>query len=93
MTAVVSRHAAERYAERVDTTCDLRQASMLIEDALRDATANAKPRRWMRQAWAAPAGSRFVYSSRYPGLCLIVCNGVVTTVVTRDTCRRQRPTR
>jgi hypothetical protein len=35
----------------------------------------------------APPGVRFVYAADYPGVCAIVDDGVVVTIVTRDLCR------
>ena len=52
------------------------------------------PRSWMSETKAAP-GVRFVYAATYPGVCAIVDDGVVVTIVTRDLCRsdgrRRRP--
>lgn len=87
MTATVSRHAVKRYTDRVDSTCDVHHAEMILSDFLSDGIASGTPRQWMRAGSPCPRGSRFVYSDRYPGICLIVKDGVVATVVTRETCR------
>jgi hypothetical protein len=105
-TPIITRHAIERYQQRVDRSASKREAAIAISQILDKATARARPRRWGRVIGQAP-GSRYLYSADHPGICLVVAGGAVVTVHSRRVCagwrhlraelveartRRRRPT-
>lgn len=89
---IISRHAIDRYRQRVEPTTSVRAAAISISEILHSATACSRPRHWMRVAATAP-GTRYLYSADQPNVCLVVADGVVVTVHSRKICagwRRQR---
>jgi hypothetical protein len=79
----ISRHAVERYVERVEPlTCVA--AADAIRDLLRDARLRPTPRHWMREQTTYGSGVRFAYSPRASQISLVLRGTVVVTVVTRD---------
>jgi hypothetical protein len=84
----ISRHAINRYSERVDCTADRSVAFQAIAAALAAGTVRTTPR-WWTTCRLAP-GTRLVYSAVSPDLCLIIKNGTVVTLVTRELCARAR---
>src|SRR5207249_2340560 len=88
---VVTLHAAQRWAELVDSTVSLTQARIMIADFLAYATLRPRPRRWM-DGIALIAGTTYGYSARYPDVCLLIAAGTVRTVITRP-CHRGEPRR
>lgn len=84
-TPIITRHAIERYQQRVDRAATKREAAVAISHILDKATARPRPRRWSRTIGQAP-GSRYLYSSDHPGVCLVVAGGAVVTVHSRAVC-------
>ncbi len=88
----VTRHAVERFQQRVAHLSMDR--SMAAVQALADsAKARSRPRHWMADTTAHLPGTTYLYNSRLPDVCLIVRNGSVITIFTRDACRRWRDDR
>ena len=83
----VTRHAVDRYIQRVDGRATRREARREIDHIAQGGKARPVPRRWMRSVRPS-AGLAFVYSSDNPGVCLAVKDGVVVTVYSRSTCKR-----
>jgi hypothetical protein len=83
---IISRHAIDRYRERVDPSARPRDAAARISRILDSATARPRPRHWMRIAATAP-GTSYLYSAAYPNVGLVVANGVVVTLHSRLTCK------
>ena len=88
-TPIITRHAIERYQQRVDRTANVRDAAIAISQILDHATARPRPRRWSRVV-AQVAGTRYLYSARRPGVCLVVADGAVVTVHSRAVCASWR---
>lgn len=89
MTLSISRHAVIRYMERVDRSADFRRAADAIGEIQR--SARVRPRaRWWTSRRAEQPGTRYLYSARHGGVCLVVNDGVVLTVLSRAVCRRWR---
>ena len=84
-TPVITRHAIERYQQRVDRSASPRAAAVAISRILDTATSRATPRRWSRAISTAP-GTRYLYSAELPGVCLVVAGGAVVTVHSRPVC-------
>lgn len=88
-TPVITRHAIERYQQRVDARATAREAAIAISLILDRATVCARPRRWSRVIAQAP-GTRYLYSANRPGICLVVAGGAVVTVHSRSVCAAWR---
>jgi hypothetical protein len=84
-----STHAVRRWIERVDTDATSAEARQALADFLCCGRARPTPRHWT-DVEAAP-GLRFVYWSSRPGVCALVVDGVVVTVLTRNLCRAGAP--
>jgi hypothetical protein len=87
--ARVSSHAIQRWQQRVDTHASFPAARSALGEFLASGRARPTPRSWMREVVSAP-GLRFVYSARWPGICVLVRDGVAVTVLTRAMVRRSR---
>lgn len=88
-TPVITRHAIERYQQRVDAGVTAREAAISISRILDSAAVCSRPRRWSRVIGQAP-GTRYLYSASRPGVCLVVAGGAVVTVHSRSTCAAWR---
>jgi hypothetical protein len=87
-TRTVSRHAVERWQERVERG----SAALAARGALREFLARGRvrptPRHWTT---ATPEpGLCFVYWASRPGVCALVRQNTVVTILTRDLCRGRR---
>lgn len=82
-TYVLSRHAVDRYAERVLAGQGGRaRAQVELLDLVASGKLRPRPRHWTH-ARALP-GRQFVYSAFRPGVVAVIEFGVVVTVMTRD---------
>lgn len=88
-TPVVTRHAIERYQQRVDPRASAREAAVAISGIAEAAAVCSRPRRWSRVIAQAP-GTRYLYSADRPGVCLVVAGGAVVTVHARSVCAAWR---
>jgi hypothetical protein len=79
--ALISGHAIERFCQRVDERASLTQAHAEITSMLSRGRVRSRPRHWMRGSILP--GTRYVYPAHRPGICLIVGDGVVKTVLTK----------
>lgn len=84
-TPIITRHAIERYRQRVDPRASSREAAVAISRILDTATARSRPRRWSRTIGQAP-GTRYLYSAQQPDVCFVVADGAVVTVHSRSVC-------
>src|SRR5947207_1066735 len=91
-TLRISRHATDRFRERVDPTLSARQAEAAIVDLARRGKRRPRPRHWLGPAHQIAPGTQYVYAADYPDICLIVSGSVVKTVLTRQTVIRYRNT-
>jgi hypothetical protein len=83
---LVSAHAVERFQQRVardDTSAQAREA---LKQMVLAGTLRPRPRHWTRNVAHTP-GLRFLYWAELPNVCALVLDGVVVTLVTRETCR------
>jgi hypothetical protein len=96
----ISAHAISRYQERVDPSASRYEAYRALKRFLTRGRARATARHWMRET-PAPKQARllrnddapnqsYVYCSCLPGVCLIVRDCTVVTVLTRELCRSRR---
>ena len=88
MTAI-TRHAIDRYRERVDPSSVSPEAILAIGRILSSARTRSCPRRWCRMVGTRP-GSRYLFSAEFPGICLVVRGGTVVTVFSRRVCAEWR---
>jgi hypothetical protein len=84
-TPVITKHAIERYQQRVDPRASVREAAVAMSRILDRAAVCSNPRRWSRVIAKAP-GTRYLYSADNPGVCLVVAGGAVVTVHSRAVC-------
>ena len=85
-TARITGHATDRWRSRVDRTASAAEARLAIGRLIASGRSRPTSRSWMRDTRPGP-GVRFVYSAAYPGVCAIVKDGAVLTIVTRGLCR------
>lgn len=85
----ISRHAIDRYTQRVDAVTPVEAAERLARLAAR-ATRRPTPRRWMD---IAPApGTLFPYPTEDSDVCLVLKGDTIVTVFSRVICLRWRTT-
>ena len=82
----ITKHALDRYAQRVDGAATTTTARRVIEEVAQTGRARPVPRRWMRTVRPAP-GLAFIYSATHPGICLAVKDRTIVTVYSRSTCK------
>jgi len=86
---VVSSHAIDRYQQRVRPTSTRLEALAEIRAIASRAKARPRPRWWTRVAGERP-GCRYLYCASRPGVCLVVKDGVVLTIFSRQVCAQWR---
>jgi hypothetical protein len=86
---VVSSHAIDRYQQRVRPTATRLEAVAEIKAIASRARARPHPRWWTRVAGERP-GCRYLYCASRPEVCLVVKDGVVLTVFSRQVCAQWR---
>lgn len=80
----VTRHAIERFQQRVERL-PASEVAHIIERAVAQASVRPKPRWWTP---VAPSpGLVFLYPATLPGICLLVRDHFIVTVLTRAQCR------
>jgi hypothetical protein len=85
----VSSHAIARYQQRVRPAATRLEALAEIREITSRARVRSRPRRWTRVAGERP-GYRYLYWASRPDVCLVVKNGVVVTVFSRQACAQWR---
>jgi len=85
----VSSHAITRYQQRVRPTATRLEAAAEIRGIASKARARPSPRWWTRVAGERP-GCRYLYCASRPEVCLVVKDGVVLTVFSRQVCAHWR---
>jgi len=81
----LSRHAVERWSERVGTSPATIPASAL-EHFVSHGRRRPRPRHWTTTR--AEPGTTFVYLADQPGICVVLRGRVAVTVLSRELCRR-----
>lgn len=85
----ISRHAVDRWRERVETSCRPDEARQALTRFVQSGRARPTPRAWMNGVRPAP-GLRFIYSADRPGICVLARDGTALTVLTKSLCRAGR---
>jgi hypothetical protein len=86
---VVSSHAITRYQQRVRPAATRLEALAEIRAIASKARVRSRPRWWTRVAGERP-GCRYLYCASRPEVCLVVKDGVVLTVFSRQICAQWR---
>ena len=87
----VTRHAIDRFRERVEPCATLDEVVNAIHQISSSARVRSQPRRWCRLVGVrTQPGSRYLYSAAYPGVCLVVRGNAVVTVFSRKVCTEWR---
>lgn len=83
----VTRHAIERFRNRVDHSATTTDAVNTVQRIAGSARACARPRKWCRLAGVGThRESQYLYSAIYPGICLVVRGNAVVTVFSKAVC-------
>jgi hypothetical protein len=85
----VSSHAITRYQQRVRPAATRLEAAAEIREIAAKARARPSPRWWTRVAGEHP-GCRYLYCASRPDVCLVVKDGAVLTVFSRQVCAQWR---
>ena len=80
----ISRHAIERYQQRVDPSASYLEAQLALTRFVTLGRHRPVPRWWMRGHVRTDPGVRFCYLSASPHLCAVLVEGVVVTVLTKS---------
>src|SRR3954469_3212237 len=83
----ISRHAIERYQQRVAYVAPV-EAARRLADLVADSTRRPTPR-WWTNVTPSP-GVLFLYPRTNSGICLLMKGSTVVTVFSRDACRAWR---
>jgi hypothetical protein len=90
-TRMISWHAVERWQERVERGASPLDARGALRQFLTGGRVRPTPRHWTT---AAPEpGLCFVYWASRPGVCALVRENTVVTILTRELCRTSRKAR
>ena len=88
---VVTRHAIDRFRDRVEPSATPVEAINAIHQISSSARTCSRPRRWCRLVGVGTRpGSRYLYSAEYPGVCLVVRGDAVVTLFSRRVCAEWR---
>ena len=88
VTPRITRHAVQRWTERVSWHASPSTSYRQLAEFLEHGHRRPRPRHWTD---VAPApGLTFVYWAARPGVCVLVVDGVAVTVLTRALGRRDR---
>ena len=79
----VTRHAIDRWRERVDPSATRREARRALTDLARVGRVTDRPPRWMPHARARP-GSLYVRHPRFPDLYAVIRRKTIVTVISRQ---------
>jgi hypothetical protein len=82
----LTRHAVDRYLERVEPGLSRAEASRRLSTVVSLGRFRPTPRHWMRDVKWSP-GLRFLYWAGEPNVCALIREGAVVTVLTRRLCR------
>jgi hypothetical protein len=79
----LTTHVVERYVERVDPKASSGEARLVLGRMVSLGRVRSTPRHWMRNVKKTP-GLRFIYWADLPGVCGLVLDGALITLVTRE---------
>jgi hypothetical protein len=80
----ISRHAIERYQQRVDPAVSDAEARIALTRFVMTGRHRPTPRWWMRDHVRAGAGVTFCYCANRADACAIIVDYTVVTVVSRQ---------
>ena len=87
----VTRHAIERFRDRVDRSATRTEAVNAVRRIAGSARTCSRPRKWCRLARVGTQpGSQYLYSAVYPGICLVVRGNPVVTGFSKGVCAEWR---
>jgi hypothetical protein len=85
----ITDHVVQRYCQRVDPRATAAEARLVLGRMVSLGRVRSTPRHWMRNVNKTP-GLVFLYWAELPGVCGLVLNGALVTLVTRELCQRDR---
>jgi hypothetical protein len=85
----LTQHVIDRYRQRVDSTASPDEARLVLGRMVCMGRARSTPRHWMRNVNKTP-GLRFIYWAELPGVCGLVLDGALITLITRELCKSER---
>lgn len=87
----VTRHAIERFRDRVDRSATRAEAVKAVRRICGSGRICSRPRKWCRLAGVKTVpGTRYLYSADHPGVCLVLRGNAVVTVFSRPACAEWR---
>lgn len=84
----ISKHAVQRYQERVDPAAPAGVAAGAIRQILSTGSARTQPRHWT--TCRVEPGMRFVYAANRADVCLVLRDSTVVTILTVQVCAAPR---
>jgi hypothetical protein len=84
----LTQHAIDRYLQRIDTTATTTEARFVLGRLVCLGCVRSTPRHWMRHIQKTP-GLLFIYWAELPGVCGLVLDGALITLITRELCRAE----
>jgi hypothetical protein len=85
----LTQHVIDRYRQRVDPTASPEEARLVLGRMVCLGHARSTPRHWMRNVNQTP-GLKFLYWAELPGVCGLILDGALLTLITRKLCQRER---
>lgn len=85
----LTQHVIDRYRQRVDPAASPQEARLVLGRMVCLGRVRSTPRHWMRSVNPTP-GLRFLYWAELPGVCGLVMDGALMTLITRELCKRER---
>lgn len=80
----ITRHAKRRWRERVEDGRDGPVIPQMVR-FIQSAALSRRARRWIIANVRRRPGTEYLYSGDFPGIAMVVEDGRVVTVLTRDT--------
>jgi hypothetical protein len=85
----ITQHVLDIYRHQVDPKASPEEARLMLGRLVRLGRVRSTPRRWMRRVKQTP-GLRFIYWAELPGVCGLIFDGALMTVITRELCKSER---
>lgn len=85
----ITDHVVQRYRQRVDDSASPAGARLVLGRMISLGHTRSTPRHWMRDVRKTP-GLVFLYWAELPGVCGLVLDGALVTLLTRQLCKAER---
>lgn len=85
----ITDHVVLRYRQRVDPGASPAEARLVLGRMISLGRTRSTPRHWMRHVHQTP-GLVFLYWAELPGVCGLVLDGALVTLLTRQLCKADR---